>query len=53
MILTRSQRINVETFGGLPTPGYLDTFERLLRKSPDFKLIYSNSDAQIYQRLPG
>jgi hypothetical protein len=53
VILTRSQRINVETFGGLPTPGYLDTFERLLRKSPDFTLIYSNSDAQIYQRLPG
>jgi hypothetical protein len=53
VILTRSQRINVETFGGLPTPGYLDTFERLLRKSPDFRLIYSNSDAQIYKRLRG
>jgi hypothetical protein len=53
VILTRSQRINVETFGGLPTPGYLDTFERLLRESPRFRLIYSNSDAQIYERLPG
>jgi hypothetical protein len=53
VILTRSQRINVETFGGLPTPGYLDTFERLLRQSPRFRLIYSNSDAQIYERLPG
>lgn len=53
VILTHSQRINVETFGGLPTPGYLDKFEQRLRKSPHFSLIYSNSDAQIYKRLPG
>jgi hypothetical protein len=52
VILTHSQRINVETFGGLPTPGYLDKFEQRLRKSPHFSLIYSNSDAQIYKRLP-
>ena len=53
VILTRSQHINAETFGGLLSPGYLARFERLLRKSPHFRLVYSNPDAQIYRRLPG
>jgi hypothetical protein len=53
VILTRSQRIYAETFGGLLSPGYLTRFERLLRKSPHFRLVYSNPDAKIYLRLPG
>jgi hypothetical protein len=53
VILTRSQRIYAETFGGLLSPGYLARFERLLRKSPHFLLVYSNPDAKIYLRLPG
>jgi hypothetical protein len=53
VILTRSQRIYAETFGGLLSPGYLARFEQLLRKSPHFLLVYSNPDAKIYLRLPG
>jgi hypothetical protein len=40
-------------FGGLLSPGYIGNFERLLRKSPDFRLLYANSDARIYLRLGG
>ena len=53
VILTRSQRVYAEMFGGLLSPGYIGNFERLLRKSPDFRLLYANSDAQIYLRLGG
>jgi hypothetical protein len=53
VLLTRSQHIYVHTFGGLLSPGYLGTFERLLAASPNFTLVYSNPDAKIYERLPG
>jgi hypothetical protein len=52
VILTRSQHIYVHTFGGRLSLGYLGTFERLLAASPNFKLVYSNPDAKIYERLP-
>ncbi|HEY5988414.1 MAG TPA: hypothetical protein VIV12_18855, partial [Streptosporangiaceae bacterium] len=53
VILTRSQHAYVEIFGGVLSPSYLAQFERLLRDSPDFTLAYSNSDAQVYKRMPG
>lgn len=52
VILTRSQHVYVEMLGGVMSPGYLHQFERYLRESPKFRLIYSNADAQIYERLP-
>jgi hypothetical protein len=53
VILTRSQRAYVEIFGGSLSPSYIAQFERLLRASPDFRLAFSNSDAQVYARVPG
>jgi hypothetical protein len=53
VILTRSQRAYVEMLGGVLSPSYLDEFERMLRESPKFRLVYSNPSAKIYVRLPG
>ncbi len=53
VILTRSQRVYAEMLGGVPSQNYLNEFERLLRGSPKFRLVYSSPDAQIYLRLPG
>ena len=53
VIFTRSQRVYAEMFGGVLSPGYIGSLERLLEKSPDFALLYANSDARIYERLPG
>jgi hypothetical protein len=53
VILTRSQRVYAEMFGGVLSQSYLDEFERLLRGSPKFRLVYSSPDAHIYVRLPG
>jgi len=53
VILTTSQRVEAEMFGGVLSHRYLDKFERLLRGSPKFRLVYSSPDAQIYARLPG
>jgi hypothetical protein len=53
VIFTRSQRVYSEMFGGVLSPSYMDRLESLLGKSPHFRLLYANSDAQIYTRLPG
>jgi hypothetical protein len=53
VILTRSQRAYVEMLGGVLSPSYLDEFERMLRGSPKFRLVYSSPSAKIYVRLPG
>lgn len=52
LVLTRSQHVYAEMLGGAPTWSYLSKFERLLRRSDEFALVYSNRDAQIYLRLP-
>jgi hypothetical protein len=47
LILTRSQRVDVETFGALP-PGALDRVEAQVRSHAGVRLVYSNADARIY-----
>jgi hypothetical protein len=53
VVLTRSQHAYAEIFGGVLSHSYVAQFEQMLRTSPQFQLIYSNSDAQIYLRTPG
>lgn len=48
LIITRSQKANVEMLGLLP-PGLLDRIEQSLVHSAKFKLIYSNRDAKIFK----
>jgi hypothetical protein len=48
LIITRSQKANVEMLGLLP-PGLLDRIEQALAHSPKFELIYTNVDAKIFK----
>jgi hypothetical protein len=48
LIITRSQKANVEMLGLLP-PGLLDRIEQTLAHSPKFKLVYTNVDAKIFK----
>jgi hypothetical protein len=50
LIFTRSQKAWAETLSGLPV-GSLDRLETALLTSKRFKLIYKNSDAQIFEYL--
>lgn len=52
LIITRSQKANVEMLGLLP-PGLLDRIEQTLAHSPKFKLVYSNGDAKIFKLASG
>jgi hypothetical protein len=54
VIVTRSQKLTSDSAGPAPQ-GSLDRLERRLAQSPRFKMIYSNADAQILERvrLPG
>jgi hypothetical protein len=49
-VITRSQIAEVDTIGMLPK-GSLSQLGSLLLKSQNFKLIYSNSDALIFERV--
>jgi hypothetical protein len=51
-IVTRSQHIDVDTFGSLP-PGSLDRVEELVRSAPEARLVYDNPDARIYSLRRG
>lgn len=51
-IVTRSQHIDVDTFGSLP-PGSLDRVEELVRSAPGARLVYDNPDARIYSLTSG
>jgi len=50
VILTRSQHVYVQIFGGVLSLSYIDKFEHLLSESPRFRLVYANSTAQVYVR---
>jgi hypothetical protein len=52
LIITRSQKANVEMLGLLP-PGLLVRIEQTLAHSPKFKLIYANGDAKIFKLAGG
>jgi hypothetical protein len=52
LIITRSQKANVEMLGLLP-PGLLDRIEQALAHSLKFKLIYTNDDAKIFKLASG
>ena len=48
LIFTRSQKAEADIVTGLP-PGLLDRLENVLSRSDHFKLMYSNSDVQIFK----
>ncbi len=48
LVITRSQIAQAEMTGSLPA-GWATTIENSLSKSPNFRVIYSNQDAVIYQ----
>ena len=48
ILFTRSEKATFNSTSGLP-PGSLDRMEQMIGASADFKLIYYNRDAQIYQ----
>ncbi len=49
VLLTRSQSLDVDTFGGMP-PGSLQAIEADLRASPDFRVVFQNVDAVVFER---
>ena len=49
MLFTRSQKVTHDMLPGLLPPGSLDHIEEKIATSSDFRLIYHNPDAQIYQ----
>jgi hypothetical protein len=51
LIITRSQKAALDLSSGLQ-PGALDRLEHVLLRSGKFKLMYSNSDAQIFKYVP-
>jgi hypothetical protein len=50
VILTRSQHVYAQIFGGVLSLSYIHNFEHLLSESPRFRLVYANSTAQVYVR---
>jgi hypothetical protein len=46
-IMTRSQHVDVDTFGSLPW-GSLDQVEARIKADPAARLVFSNADARIY-----
>ena len=50
VILTRSQHVYAQIFGGVLSLSYLDRFEHLLSESPRFRLVYASSTARVYLR---
>lgn len=52
LIVTRSQRANVEMLGLMP-PGALDRLIQTLQHSPQFKDVYHNADADIFTLASG
>jgi O-antigen/teichoic acid export membrane protein len=48
LLLTRSQRIDVDTNGAMP-PGSLTRIEALLRSSTRFRVAYQNRDAVVFE----
>jgi len=47
LILTRTQPFFAESIRGVPRSAW-DNFTKMLAESPQFKLVYSNEDAQVY-----
>ncbi len=47
LIITRSQKAEIDAFSGMP-PGSLDAIQAVLQESPQFEVIYSNADAVIF-----
>jgi hypothetical protein len=50
-IITRSQAVDVNTFGALP-PGSLSVVESRIKADPTARLVFSNPDARIYDLTP-
>jgi hypothetical protein len=48
VILTRAQEANLEMTGAIPAASVV-TFEQAVENSPQFKLVYQNPDARIYE----
>jgi len=48
LLLTRSQRIDVDTNGAMP-PGSLTRIEAELRSSTSFRVVYENRDAVVFE----
>jgi hypothetical protein len=50
VILTRSQHVYAQIFGGALSLSYIDKFEHLLSESRRFRLVYASPTAQVYVR---
>jgi hypothetical protein len=47
LLITRSQKEGVEARGKMPS-GFLESIERAILESPDFRVAYSNQNARIF-----
>jgi hypothetical protein len=51
IILTASIEAEAELFAGIPSSGF-DDFVDQMRASPDFRLVFENSDTKLFELMP-
>lgn len=49
LIFTRSQNAEIEMVGKLPPGATVDDIEAVISASPQFKVVFANADAKVYQ----
>lgn len=49
LIITRSQNAEIEMVGKLPPGATVDEVEAVIAASPQFKVVFANADARVYQ----
>jgi hypothetical protein len=49
LIFTRSQNAEIEMVGKLPPGATVDEVEAVIAASPQFKVVFANADARVYQ----